>query len=59
MLSAESVTAWQEVLQRVEKKTTAQQFATWFRSLTVDSLSARITLRDDATGTVIQLAGAS
>jgi len=39
MLSAEAVSAWHEVLEKVEKKTTAQQFATWFRNLQVQAIT--------------------
>ena len=33
MLSAEAISAWREVLARIEKSTNTQQFSTWFRSL--------------------------
>ncbi len=41
MLPAQAVTVWQAVLERIEQKTTAQQFATWFRNLTVAELGDR------------------
>jgi chromosomal replication initiator protein len=38
MQSAQAVTVWQEILEYIEQKTTAQQFATWFRTLQADSI---------------------
>lgn len=40
MLSAHPATAWNEVLERIEKCTTPQQFATWFRGLAAASISS-------------------
>jgi chromosomal replication initiator protein len=39
MLSAQAVTAWQEILEHVERGTTPQQFATWFRNLQADAIT--------------------
>jgi len=33
MLSADAMSSWQKVLERIEKRTTTQQFATWFRNI--------------------------
>ncbi|MSR47308.1 MAG: hypothetical protein EXS13_09625 [Planctomycetes bacterium] len=46
MLPAKAVTLWQAVLEKIEQKTTPQQFATWFRNLEVAELDEqRVVLR--------------
>lgn len=46
MLPAKAVTLWQAVLEKIEQKTTAQQFATWFRNLQLAELDEqRVVLR--------------
>jgi len=39
MLSAQSVTVWQGILDHIEQKTTSQQFATWFRALRAQTIA--------------------
>ncbi|MBM4013429.1 MAG: chromosomal replication initiator protein DnaA [Planctomycetes bacterium] len=41
MLPAKAVSLWHAVLEKVEQKTTPQQFATWFRNLEVAELGDR------------------
>ncbi len=46
MLPAKAVTHWQAVLEKIEQKTTPQQFATWFRNLQLAELDEqRVVLR--------------
>lgn len=46
MLPAKAVSLWQAVLDKIEQKTTPQQFATWFRNLEVAELGEqRVVLR--------------
>ena len=39
MLSAEAISAWQEVLANIQRRTTTQQFATWFRNTQIQELT--------------------
>jgi len=41
MLPAKAVTLWQGVLDKIEQKTTPQQFATWFRNLQAAEIGER------------------
>jgi chromosomal replication initiator protein len=41
MLPAKAVTHWQSVLDKIEQKTTPQQFATWFRNLQAAEIGDR------------------
>ncbi len=39
MLSAQAATDWTEILERIQRRTTAQQFATWFRNLRAEAIA--------------------